>query len=136
MAVEKESYIYAIMPFDQRVDNLYQEVIVHAAKRAGFQMKRGKSMQAQGIIETTKKLIEEVWEKAKEMRSKDPDIQRKDKYDNKIRFGSYGTQGDYGWEIDHKNPKDKGGSDQLKNLQPLHWEENREKGTKIRHKGK
>ena len=37
---------------------------------------------------------------------------------------------------DHKNPKDRGGSDQLKNLQPLQWEENREKGAKSQHKGK
>lgn len=84
----------------------------------------------------SKKLIEEVWEKAKEIHGKDSEVWRKDKYDNKIRFGSYGTEGEYGWEIDHKNPKDKGGSDQLRNLQPLHWEENREKGAKIQHKGR
>ena len=84
----------------------------------------------------SKKLIEEVWEKAKEIRGKDPDVWRKDKYDNKIRFGSYGTEGEYGWEIDHENPRYKGGSDQLRNLQSLHWEENREKGAKTQHKGK
>lgn len=84
----------------------------------------------------SKKLIKEVWEKAKEIRGKDPDVWRKDRYSNKIRFGSYGTEGEYGWEIDHKNPKDKGGSDQLRNLQPLLWEENREKGAKVRYKGK
>ena len=84
----------------------------------------------------SKKIVGEVWEKAKSMRGKDPDVWRKDKYDNKIRFGSYGTQGEYGWEIDHKNPKNNEGSDQLRNLQPLHWEENREKGAKIQHKGK
>lgn len=82
------------------------------------------------------KQIKEVWVKAKSMRGKDSDAWRKDKYDNKIRFGSYGTHGEYGWEIDHKNPKDKGGSNQLKNLQPLHWEENRKKGSKSQHKGK
>jgi 5-methylcytosine-specific restriction endonuclease McrA len=84
----------------------------------------------------SKKIVGEVWEKAKSMRGKDPDVWRKDKYDNKIRFGSYGTQGEYGWEIDHKNPKNNEGSDQLRNLQPHHWEENREKGAKIQHKGK
>ena len=84
----------------------------------------------------SKKLIGEVWEKAKSMRGKDSDVWRKDKYNNKIRFGSYGTQGEYGWEIDHKNPKDNKGSDQLRNLQPLHWEKNREKGAKIQRKGK
>ena len=84
----------------------------------------------------SKELIEDVWEKAKEMKGKDPDVWRKDTYGNKIRFASYGTEGEYGWEIDHKNPKDKGGSNQLRNLQPLQWEENREKGAKSQHKGK
>ena len=84
----------------------------------------------------SKKLIEEVWEKGKEVKGRDSDVWRKDTYGNKIRFGSYGTEGEFGWEIDHKNPKDKGGSDQLKNLQPLQWEENREKGAKSQHKGK
>lgn len=85
---------------------------------------------------TSKKLIDEVWNKAKTIRGKDPNVWRKDIYDNKIRHGSYGTEGEYGWEIDHKNPKDNKGSDQLRNLQPLQWEENREKGAKTQHKGK
>jgi 5-methylcytosine-specific restriction endonuclease McrA len=84
----------------------------------------------------SKKLIQNVWDKAKLIYGKNPNVWRKDKYDNKIRFSSYGTEGEYGWEIDHKNPKDKGGSDQLSNLQPLQWEENREKGAKTQHKGK
>ncbi len=82
----------------------------------------------------SKKQINETWDKAKSIRGKNPDIWRKDKYDNKIRFGSYGTQGDYGWEIDHKNPKVKGGTDHGNNLQPLHWEENREKSDKYPYK--
>jgi 5-methylcytosine-specific restriction endonuclease McrA len=84
----------------------------------------------------TKKIIGQVWEKAKTIRGKNAAVWRRDKYGNKIRFVSYGTQGDYGWEIDHKNPKDKGGSDKIRNLQPLHWKENREKGAKTQHKGK
>lgn len=84
----------------------------------------------------SKELIEKVWEKAKEMKGKDPDAWRKDVYGNKIRHGSYGTEGEFGWEIDHKNPKERGGSDNLINLQPLHWEENREKSDKSQHKGK
>lgn len=71
--------------------------------------------------------IKKVWEKAKPIRGKNPDVWRKDLKDNKIRFGSYGTQEKYGWEIDHKKPKSKAGSEHRKNLQPLHWEENREK---------
>ena len=52
----------------------------------------------------SKKQKEQVWKKAKSIRGKYPNSWRKDKYGNKIRFGSYGTQGKYGWEIDHKNP--------------------------------
>ena len=75
----------------------------------------------------TKKLIEEVWDKAKEMKGKDVDVWRKDTYGNKIRFASYGTEGEYGWEIDHIKPVAEGGSDDLSNLQPLQWENNRHK---------
>ncbi|TFE67032.1 hypothetical protein A7Q10_10040 [Methylacidiphilum caldifontis] len=84
----------------------------------------------------SKNMIEEVWEKATPIPGKNPKVWRKDNYGNIIRFDSYGTNGEYGWEIDHKNPKDKGGSDNLRNLQPLHWQENRKKGTKAQHKGK
>jgi 5-methylcytosine-specific restriction endonuclease McrA len=76
------------------------------------------------------KLIDKVWEKATAMRGKNPDAWRKDSKGNTIRKASYGTQGEYGWEIDHKNPVAKGGTDDLRNLQPLHWEENREKSDK------
>ena len=75
----------------------------------------------------TKKQIEDAWAEAKPMRGKNPDSWRKDKFDNKIRKASYGTTGDFGWELDHKYPKSKGGSGRDKNIQPLHWEENRKK---------
>ena len=79
---------------------------------------------------TSKKKIDKAWGKAKPIRGRNPDSWRKDKFGNKIRHGSYGTEGDYGWELDHKNPKSKGGSDKPKNIQPLHWEENRKKSDK------
>ncbi|PKN00325.1 MAG: HNH endonuclease [Elusimicrobia bacterium HGW-Elusimicrobia-2] len=78
----------------------------------------------------SKKTIEQVWEKAQPFKRQNPDVFRRDPKGNKIRWGSYGIQGEYGWEIDHKNPKAKGGSDKPQNLQPLHWEENREKSDK------
>jgi 5-methylcytosine-specific restriction endonuclease McrA len=85
---------------------------------------------------TSKQQVEEVWEKGRAIRGKDPDSWRKDTYGNTIRFASYGTQGDYGWEIDHKNPVARGGTDSIRNLQPLQWEENREKSDKSQHRGK
>lgn len=79
----------------------------------------------------SKKTIDAVWDKAKPARGKDPDVWGTDAEGNRIRKASYGTKGKYGWEVDHIHPQAKGGSDDLKNLQPLHHEENREKSDKI-----
>ncbi len=84
----------------------------------------------------SKKQIDNVWEKGKSIRDKNPDSWRKDFQGNIIRKGSYGTQGEYGWELDHKNPQSKGGSDKLQNIQPLHWKENQEKSNKYPYKKK
>ncbi len=78
----------------------------------------------------SKKQIYDVWEKAKPIKGKNPDVWRKDPLGKKIRKPSYGTEGEYGWEIDHKKPKEKGGSDDLRNLQPLNWKDNRKKQDK------
>ena len=75
--------------------------------------------------------ITAVWMKARWVPGKSPySVWRKDAYGNTIRRGSYGTNGKFAWEIDHKRPKSKGGSDHLSNLQPLHRDENKSKGSK------
>jgi hypothetical protein len=74
------------------------------------------------------RIIEDNWEKADTIRGRNPDVWRRDEEGNIIRWGSYGTMGEYGWEIDHRNPVAKGGTDSPRNLRALHWQENREKG--------
>lgn len=80
------------------------------------------------MVSNSKK--KKAWEKAKTVRGKNPDTWRRDSKGNVIRQGSYGTKGEYGWEVDHKKPKSKGGSDSTRNLQALHHEANRKKSDK------
>ena len=80
----------------------------------------------------SKKLINQVWDKGKTIRGKNPDTWRRDSEGNVLRKGSYGTEGQYAWEIDHKFPGSKGGSDDLRNLQPLQPDANREKSDKVK----
>ncbi|MBC8401510.1 MAG: HNH endonuclease [Candidatus Marinimicrobia bacterium] len=78
----------------------------------------------------TKKQKDHAWDNAKKIRGRNPESWRRDTQGNIIRHGSYGTQGDYGWEVDHKNPIAKGGTEHLRNIQALQWEVNREKSDK------
>ena len=83
---------------------------------------------------TSKRKINNAWGKAKPVRGKNPNVWRKDEYGNRIRKASYATRGQYGWELDHKNHRSRGGSDKSRNIQPIHWEENRKKSDKYPYK--
>ena len=48
-----------------------------------------------------------------------------------IHRADYGKTTTFGWEIDHKDPVANRGTDDLSNLQPLHWENNRSKGDQL-----
>lgn len=75
-----------------------------------------------------------AWDNAHVVRGKNPELYRKDDYGNIIYKPSYGKQSEMGWEIDHKHPKSKGGTDNLRNLQAIQWEENRIKSDKYPYK--
>ena len=85
---------------------------------------------------TPQDLIDRVWEKGTPIRGKNPDARRRDAYGNEIYKPAFGKEGEKSWQIDHIKPESKGGSDKLKNLQPLQTETNREKGDKYPFKPK
>ena len=78
----------------------------------------------------TKKQREFAWDKADPISGKNPNLWRRDSLGNKIYKPAYGKAGEHGWEVDHKNPKAKGGTDHPRNLQALQTKANRQKGAK------
>lgn len=82
------------------------------------------------------KQIENAWNNAKPIKGKNPDVYRKDNYGNTMYKPSYGKQSKMGWEVDHKHPVAKGGTDSSRNLQAVQWQENRIKSDKYPYKKK
>ncbi|MBI5539663.1 MAG: HNH endonuclease [Bacteroidia bacterium] len=76
-----------------------------------------------------KSIIDAVWEKATAVPGYDPNVYRKDRCGAWIKKEMHGNNSplSMGWEIDHIQPKSKGGKDDLSNLQPLQWENNKGK---------
>lgn len=60
----------------------------------------------------------------------DPTSIRMDACGAPIKRWDYGQTSEFGWEIDHIKPVSLGGGDEINNLQPLHWQNNRHKADK------
>ena len=71
-----------------------------------------------------------VWNKASKVRGKNPDLYRRDELGNEIYKPSYGKNGAKSWEVDHRKPVAKGGSDHRRNLRALQSEANKRKSDK------
>ena len=69
-----------------------------------------------------------LWDNAKKIRGKNPDLYRQDPQGNTMYKPSYGKTSKMGWELDHIKPESKGGSDATVNLQALKTKTNRKKG--------
>ena len=71
-----------------------------------------------------------AWRRAKRIRGKNPNLYRRDEFGNTIYKPAYGKYGKMGWQIDHRKPKSKGGTDHRRNLRVLQSKANLRKGNR------
>lgn len=70
-----------------------------------------------------------VWRKGRVIATHDSNVWRHDMCGQVMKFDEYGkVNSKFGWEVDHVKPVTRDGTDDIANLQPLQWEDNRRKG--------
>ena len=79
---------------------------------------------------TRKQRIDRAWNNnTNPIPGKNPNLHRTDRLGNEIYKPVYGKGGDKGWEIDHSNPRSKGGTDSPRNLQAMQTPPTGRRGT-------
>ncbi len=78
----------------------------------------------------SQELKDKIWDKGTIIKGKDPNQYRKDVNGNIMFKRSYGKYSPMGWNVDHKKAQANGGSDSLRNLQPMNSRANSSKGKK------
>ena len=78
----------------------------------------------------SKERLEQIWNKGKTIKGKDPNLYRKDIFGNTMYKPSYGKLSEMGWNVDHSKPQSLGGTDHLINLQPMNSTANIKKSNK------
>src|SRR5438309_9262964 len=64
-----------------------------------------------------------IWSKSEISGGNDPVFWRKDEFGAWIFRGHYENRSsEYGWVIDYIKPLSEGGTDNISNLRPMHWE--------------
>ena len=77
----------------------------------------------------SEQLKRNVWAKGRPLTGYDPSNWRVDACGRVMKYIEHAnTSSDHRWEIDHIRPVSKGGPNDLSNLQPLYWANNRRKG--------
>lgn len=78
----------------------------------------------------SEKLLDLIFSKGSIARGMNPKLYRRDCYGNPMFRRSYGKYTELGWNVDHSKPIAKGGTNSIRNLQPMNCFANCSKGTR------